>query len=93
MQALEWAVGEADDVDPGLDLYGVRPEDGEVIPEAVQGIADWCHRMLATARPGYYRKTHCLPNSNGAWNGWTWQLSYANGPARGAFQGVYFRGY
>lgn len=93
MQALAWTVDEADDIEGALDLFGARPDDGEVIPEAVDGVAEWCHQMLATARVGYYRKVACLPNSYGAWEGWRWQLQFASGPGPGAFRGVYFRGF
>lgn len=94
MQALEWAVGELDDCNGGPDIYGVEPNDDEdPDPAAVAAMAAWCHTMLTSARPGYYRKVHCLENSYGAFEGWGWTLSYAKGPARGAFQGVYFRGY
>lgn len=96
MRALELIVGELDDLsDVGWDVPSVAPnEDEEPTPEAVADVADWCFGMLARARPGYYRKNPCAP---GSWErdgeGWTWMLGYANGPARGAFLGVYFRGY
>jgi hypothetical protein len=47
--------------------------------------------LLNGAMTGYWRKVHCLPNSYGAFEGWGWTLHGADGPGRGAFQGVYFR--
>jgi hypothetical protein len=102
MRALELIVGELDEVWWGDEMLGgvapprpgIEPDDYELEPTAIQAMADWCHTMLATARPGYYRKNPVAPNSwVGECEGWTWMLGYADGPARGAFLGVYFRGY
>ncbi|WP_326474816.1 hypothetical protein [Actinophytocola sp.] len=99
MRALELLVAHLDEDYRGDDMLagvapprpGIEPDDYELDPAAIQAMADWCHTLLANARPGWYRKIHCLPHSEGDWEGWSWQLGYANGPARGAFQGVYFR--
>jgi len=90
MQALALVVDELDDGTHGYLIDGVQPGD-EVDPAGVEDAAAWCHDMLTRARVGYYRKIGCLPNSYGAYGGWSWQLGYADGPCRGAFLGVYFR--
>ncbi|GLW91812.1 hypothetical protein [Actinokineospora globicatena] len=69
---------------------GIESDDYRIDPAAVQAMADWCHDKLRRARTGYYRKVNCLPGSEGEYEGWTWQLSFANGPGHGAFPGVYF---
>lgn len=103
MRALELIVSQLDESYRGNDMLdgvtppksGIKPGDPwRIEPDAVQAMANWCYNMLATARPGYYRLN---PTAPGSWEredeGWTWMLGYADGPGRGAFLGVYFRGY
>lgn len=102
MRALELIVAQLDESPDGdARLYGVAPfrpgidpPDYEIHPEFVAAMADWCYDMLVRARPGYYRRN---PRSPYSWesvqDGWTWMLGYTNGPGRGTFRGVYFRGY
>lgn len=89
MEALRLAVEE--DIDCVIAGFYTTPEQEDLDPKDVQLLAEELHERLQKARPGYYRKVHCLPGSDGDWEGWTWQLNYASGPGRGAFPGVYFR--
>jgi len=91
--ALELIVHDMDEYDTDDLLHGVAPDPhyGQTDPEAVQAVADWCHSLLARARPGIYRKNPVAPGSAGEFEGWSWQLGYAKQTGHGAFEGVYFR--
>lgn len=97
-EALGAVIGEWDGERDDSMFEGVSPETwrggrfyGPLDLEAVQEMADWCHDMIASAESGWWRKVHCLPNSEGYDDGWTWQLLPAREGSRGAFRGVYFR--
>lgn len=70
-------------------------ETGEVVqslvaPDKVSDFADYLHEMLAKAITGYHRKVHCLDNSYGSYEGWSWALHPAEQGRRGAFPAVEF---
>ena len=95
--ALSLVVDVMDEGDLESLLYGVspgahvdRPWYGDLDPEAVQRVADWCHHMIDSAVPGLYRKVHCLPNSYGAYHGWAWDLRPADARGPGVFEAVEF---
>jgi hypothetical protein len=51
--------------------------------------ASWAQEMLSRARPGHYRKTHCLESSFGFGFGWKYEI-HLSAPGRGAFPGIMF---
>lgn len=89
MEAVRIYVDRLNELDFDV-LYGVLPDGGDPDPFAVQCMADRLHDMLATARPGLYRKIHCLPSSL-LYDECSWQIGYAKAKGPGVFEGVYFR--
>lgn len=78
--------------DPMFGLDAGKPKYGDLNPNAVQVMADWCHAMLQHARPGLYRKNPCGPGSYGReCENWAWTLGYADERGPGVFEGVYFQ--
>jgi hypothetical protein len=79
-------------------LWGVsREEDnngdrvyGDHDQSAVQAMANRLHWMLATAKPGLYRKNPCGKGTYGDAAGWKWQLGYGTKRGHGTFEGVLF---
>lgn len=65
--------GRRDDTDPG--------------PDEVAALADLCHELISTARPGLYRINVAGPDH---WDGYAWFTGRATRPGRGVFEGVEF---
>lgn len=88
MEALRLYVDCLHIQDPDI-LYGVTPDGGDPDLCAVECMADRLHYMLATARPGLYRKIHCLPSSL-LYDECAWQIGFAKAKGPGVFEAVYF---
>lgn len=89
--ALGWAVGEDDDFElrywvaemARRDNSGDDPTSGQIAE-----LADLCHELIRTARPGLYRMN---PASREDPDGYTWWTGRVSEPGRGVFEGVEFQ--
>lgn len=91
---LLWGVSREtwpDDIDFVLPDRAGKPRYGDVDQTAVGLMAGYLYELLEKARPGLYRKVHCLPSSEGYQEGCSWELGYAKTKGPGVFEGVFFR--
>lgn len=89
--ALGWAVAEDDKFEVYYSAVDCARRDDsgtDPSPERIADLADLCHELIGTARPGLYRVNIA---SRDHYDGYAWFTGRVSKPGRGVFEGVEFR--
>lgn len=66
----------------------IEPDDPE--PQRIRDLGDWCHRMIAEAKPGWWRWDELPEDERDDFEGATHSLTRASADDAGAFEAVVF---